>query len=114
MRENLIADLKDLKISIPAANEQVYIAARELMVAKDELRIQEGKLIADKIIDGKNAEIRAAQMYGCTVVERQNVAEAEDFMEHSKLTLSNLQAELRINLALVELVKGDVYHNESN
>ena len=108
MRENLIADLKDLKISIPTANEQVYMAAHELMAAKDELRIQEGKLIADKIIDGKNAEIRAAQMYGCTVVERQNVAEAEDFLESAKVTLSNLQTELRINISLVELVKGVV------
>ena len=106
MHKNLIADLKALKISIPAANEQVYMAARDLVAAKDELRIQEGRLIADGVIDGKNAEIRAAQMYGCTVVERQNVAEAEDFLEHSKLTLSNLQTELRINLALVELVKG--------
>ena len=70
MREQLINDLKALKVSIPFANEQVYMAARELMAAKDELRIQEGKLIADKIIDGKNAEIRAAQMYGCTVVEQ--------------------------------------------
>jgi len=106
MHKNLIDDLKDLKISIPAANEQVYMSARDLVAAKDELRIEEGRLIASGVIDGKNAEIRAAQMYGCTVVERQNVAEAEDFLEHSKLTLSNLQTELRINLALVELVKG--------
>jgi len=108
MRENLIADLKDLKISIPTANEQVYMAARELLTAKDELKIEENKLIAGGVIDGKNAEIRAAQMHGCTVVERQNVAEAEDFLESMKMTLANLQTELRINLALVELVKGVV------
>lgn len=106
MREQLIADLMALKQSIVAANSEVYMAARELTSAKDELRIQENSLIRGGIIDGKNAEIRAAQMYEHTVIERQNVAEAEDYLEDQKVTLGNLQTELRINLALVELVKG--------
>ena len=106
MREKLISDLTSLKQSIAKANSEVYMAARELMTVKDELRIEENSLIRGGIIDGKNAEIRAAQMYEHTIMERQNVAEAEDYLEASKVTLSNLQTELRINLALVELVKG--------
>lgn len=106
MREQLIADLTALKQSIVAANTEVYTAGRELITAKDELRATENLLISGGVIDGKNAEIRAAQMYANTAVERQNVAEAEDFLESTKMALSNLQTELRITLALAELVKG--------
>ena len=106
MRDQLIADLLILKQSIVAANNQVYLAARDLMAAKDELRLEENRLISGGYIDGKNAEIRAAQTHQQTVIERQNVAEAEDCLDASKTALSNLNTELRINLALVELVKG--------
>lgn len=108
MREKLIAELTALKQSIVVANRGVYSAARELNGAKDELRVEENRLTLGGYIDGKNAEIRAAQMYQQTIIERQNVSEAEDFMESSKMELNNLQTELRINLALVELVKGAV------
>jgi hypothetical protein len=107
MREQLIADLKSLKVSIPTANTEVYRGAREVITAKDELAIEEGALIKNGSIDGKNAEIRAAQMREFTVMERQNVTEAEDYFEAQKVGLRNLQTELQINLALVELVKGD-------
>ncbi|EHQ88242.1 hypothetical protein [Desulfosporosinus youngiae] len=106
MREQLIVELTALKQSIVAANSEVYLAARELVNAKDELRLTENSLIVDGLIDGKNAEIRSAQMYANTVVDRQNVADAEDSLESAKMTLNNLQTELRITLALVELVKG--------
>lgn len=106
MREKLMAELTALKQSIVAANSEVYQASRELVFAKDELRVMENSLVSSGVIDGKNAEIRSAQMYASTVVERQNVAEAENSLEEAKLSLNNLQTELRINLALVELVKG--------
>lgn len=106
MKQQLIDELTALKQSITKANTEVYMAARELTTAKDELRVEENLLIQGGTIDGKNAEIRAAQMYQHTVIKRQNVAEAEDFLEASKTTFNNLHTELRINLALVELVKG--------
>lgn len=108
MREQLISDLTTLKLAISTANRDVYLAARELVTVKDDLRLRENELISTGYIDGKNAEIRAAQMYQQTVIERQNVAEAEDYLESAKVTLSSLNTELRINLALVELIKGVV------
>ncbi|MDQ7094174.1 hypothetical protein REC12_11295 [Desulfosporosinus sp. PR] len=106
MHEQLIADLMALKQSIVRANNDVYTAAHELIVAKDALRAKEDSVTVEGLIDGKNAEIRASQLRQYTVIERQEVAEAEDYLENAKTTLSNLRTELQINLALVELVKG--------
>jgi len=106
MRDQLIAELTALKQSIVAANDEVFSASHELMVKKDALRAREDYLTLNGIIDGKNAEIRAAQLRQETIIERQDVAEAEDYLESAKATLSNRMAELRINLGLVELLKG--------
>lgn len=106
MREQLIAELTALKQSIVDANIEVFTAAHELMVAKDALRVKEDSLTLSGVIDGKNAEIRAVQLRQQTVIERQDVAEAEDYLESAKMGLNNRRTELQINLALVELVKG--------
>lgn len=106
MREQLIAELTALKQSIVIANEEVYTSSRQLMVVKDDLRVKEDSLILGGVIDGKNAEIRAAQMSQHTIIERQEVADIEDYLENAKKNLNNLRVELQISLALVELVKG--------
>jgi hypothetical protein len=57
-------------------------------------------------IDGKNAEIRAAQLREASTTQRVGVQEQEYNLEAKKVKLSNLRTELQISLALVELIKG--------
>jgi hypothetical protein len=110
MREQLIAELTALKAEIVDANATVFVTIQGLQSAKKALQDCEDRLIMGRVpglaIDGKNAEIRAAQLREYTTTERQEVAFAEDSLETAKTTLRNRQYELQINLALVELVKG--------
>lgn len=106
MRDELIADLKALKTELTEAYAEVYLAAHNVLEAKDGLQVREDTLIQTGAIDGKNAEIRAAQMRGLTIIERQELADAEDYLKNAELNLKKLQVRLQINLALVELIKG--------
>lgn len=110
MRELLIADLTVLKISIQVAEAEVFTAFKDVQDVKRLLQIREDEILMDRAegvkIDGKNAEIRAAQIREATAYERLSVQEEEKVFEERKLELANLKTELRINLALVELVKG--------
>jgi len=110
MRELLISDLTALKISIQVAESEVFTAFKDVQDVKQKLQIKEDAILMDKAegikIDGKNAEIRAAQVREATAYERLAVQDEEKVFEERKLELANLKNELRINLALVELVKG--------
>lgn len=109
MREILIADLSALKVSIQVAEAKVFAAYKDVQDVKHKLQIKEDAILMDKAegikIDGKNAEIRAAQVREATSYERLAVQDEEKVFEARKLELANLKTELRINLALVELVK---------
>lgn len=110
MREILMSELSVLKLSISDAEEAVFIAYNDLRVAKQRLQAREDDILLDRAegvkIDGKNAEIRAAQIREATFSQREGVLAQEQDLEASKLALAGYQTELRINLALVELVKG--------
>ena len=110
MREVLIADLSALKISIQVAETKLFVAYKDVQDVKRQPQIKEDAILMDRDegikIDGKNAEIRAAQIREATAYERLAVLDEEKVFEERKLELANLKNELRINLALVELVKG--------
>ncbi len=109
MREELIAELTALKKLIEDAGNAAGRAAISLMSAKKALQDKEDALlmgkVEDVVIDGKNAETRAAQMREHTAVEREKVMHAEAVLEGARTTLANRRAELQINLALTELIK---------
>lgn len=109
MRELLISDLSLLKISIQVAETEVFTAYKDVQDVKCKLQLKEDAILMDRVegikIDGKNAEIRAAQVREATAYERLAVQDEEKVFEERKLELANLKTELRINLALVELVK---------
>lgn len=106
MREQLIADLMALKTELTNSYQEVYEATLAVAEAKDNLQVQEDQLLITGAIDGKNAEARAAQMRKQTIMERQELADAENSLESAKSVLRSFQARLQIDLALVELVKG--------
>ncbi|MFZ3132703.1 MAG: hypothetical protein WA125_16780 [Desulfosporosinus sp.] len=106
MREKLIERLEYLRGAIVEVNTEVFNASKDLLVAKSVLQDKEDSPLTGGLIDGKNAEIRAAQIRELTSDERANVYVAESTLDGSRTTLSNLNTDLRINLALVELVKG--------
>lgn len=106
MREGLVVRLETVKRAIMDANNAVFVAYCELQTAKDALQVREDELFNSGSIDGKNAETRAVQLRQQTIIERQDLAEAEREFEAAKIALKNRQFELQIALALVELSKG--------
>ena len=112
MREKLISELSVLKIKIQDAENAVFVASSHLRKIERSLVDVEDLIIMGKLdgvsIDGIDDEIRAVQMRDATTIYRMDVNTAEGFLEANKLELANLKTELRINLALVELVKGVV------
>lgn len=106
MRNKIIDSLETLRSAVIDANAIAYVASTNLLVAKKLLQDQEDSLLMANLIDGKNAEIRAAQMRDLSANERETVLLAEREFEGAKVTLANRQTELRIDIALVELIKG--------
>ena len=109
-RNELIERLEALRGEVIDAEQAVFVAYNDVQDVKRELQAREDELLLDRAegikIDGKNAEIRAAQIRMATDYERIAVREEEYVLEAKKLALDGLRMELRINLALVELVKG--------
>ena len=112
MREKLITELSALKTKIQDAENAVFVAYVNLQGEKRLLQDMEDNVLLDMVegvkIDGKNAEIRTAQMREVTNDQHNDARDAEYKFEAKKVILSTLRTELTINLALVELVKGVV------
>jgi|GEM_PF-5004515 hypothetical protein len=110
MREELIKRLEALKGEVIDAEQAVFIAYNDVQVVKRRLQAREDEIILGKAegveINGENAEIRAAQVREAIAQYLLAVQDEERVLEAKKLALDGLKTELRINLALVELVKG--------
>jgi len=109
-RSELIERLESLRSEVIDAEQAVFVAYNDVQDVKRDLQAREDDILLDRAegikIDGKNAEIRAAQIRTATNYERTAVREEEYTLEAKKLALDGLRMELKINLALVELVKG--------
>ena len=80
----------------------------DLQAAKDRLTSKEAELLLSGAIDGKNAEIRNAQMRELTTTEREAVAAAERILALQRANLTALQNEFRALRSVARLLKMEV------
>jgi predicted protein tyrosine phosphatase len=78
----------------------------DAQAAKDQLASKEAELLLSGAIDGKNAEIRNAQMREDTTMEREAVAEAERILALHRIDLTELQNEFKALRSISQLLSG--------
>jgi hypothetical protein len=103
-------DIMDRLMVLPVAilDEEIKLIARQydLLDVKNTLQQAKDQLYIDGVIDGKNAEIREAQLRKATTIEQNAVNRATEIVERQKFEVSCLQNELAALRAVVDLLKG--------
>ena len=77
-RQAIASRLIELPIEIEDIETEIYEAQREVVEAKNDLDSKATELQLEGKIDGKNAEVRAAQIKSMTEGERQELVNAEN------------------------------------
>jgi len=107
-KQEIVNRLLSLPAEIATAEEVVLQANATLVSAKELLQQKEDDLLLGNMIDGKNAEIRSAQMRLNTLNERENLSGAELNLKNESTRLGKLRDEFRALQAVSSLLKGDV------
>lgn len=105
-KQEIITRLLALPAEITTAEDIVLEANRQVVQAKEFLQQKEDDVLLGNLIDGKNAEIRAAQMRQHTELEREDLAEAELKLKNEVARLSRFKDELRALQAVAGLLQG--------
>lgn len=88
------------------AEMALFNSQSELAKAKEALAAKEADLYTEGKIDGKNAEIRNAQMRQLTTPERNEIAKAENSLNLARIALSRQQNEFTAYKAIAGMLKG--------
>lgn len=102
----LVSCLNTLPNDIYNAEIKVLEAQKGVTQAKEFLAAKEADLYAEGLIDGKNAEIRNAQLRQLTAEERSGVALAENRLAQCRINLSCLQNQFSACKAIAGMFKG--------
>lgn len=105
-KQDIVSRLLGLPGEIAAAEDAVLGANGFLVQAKEALQRKEDSLLLGNEIDGKNAEIRAAQMRAFTELEREDLSEAELQLKNATTRLGRLRDEFRALQAVANLLQG--------
>jgi hypothetical protein len=92
-RENLIDRLLALPAEIAAAELTLLKFDEERRIAARGLEESSDRLLIDGAIDGKNAEVRSAQLRQATMGEQSALDMAERLVASARVQLHRLQAE---------------------
>lgn len=104
MKNTVIEKLQNLPEQIEAAERLYDNASIELQEAKDELDEKEAALILSGKIDGKNAELRQAQMLALIRSERKAVRSLEKEVSRHKVDLNSLVNEFKAYRSIARLL----------
>ena len=103
-------DLIDKLVSLPDLIEEQekasISASQQVQKSKGKLTEVEDVLLLGGVIDGKNAEIRAAQMRENTTSERETVQNAERVLTIEQVKINRLNNELAVYKAIAGMLKG--------
>lgn len=105
-KNDLIKELAELPAQIEAAEERLIERHNAVQVAKEVLTNKEDQAILEGLIDGKNAEIRAAQMRQYTSEARKMVQDAENGVTKTRVQLTRLNNRMAALKAIAGLLKG--------
>ena len=106
-KQTMIDRLMALPAEIAAAEDSVLQASGRLVLAKEALQAKEDSLLLGNVLDGKNAETRAAQARQYTQTEREMVADADLLIKNASAKLNQLRDELRALQSVAVLLRGD-------
>lgn len=105
MKNICLSMLQTLPRDIKEAEHDLVEASMELQDAKDLLADKEAELLVNGKIDGKNAELRAAQMRELTKKERDSVALFENNVARTKIKLNAAGNEFKAWRSIAGLLK---------
>lgn len=105
MKNLCLKMLQTLPRDIKEAENDLVEGITGLQEDKDLLADKEAELLVNGKIDGKNAEIRAAQMRELTKVERNNVTLSENNVSRIKAKLNAAVNEFKAWRAIAGLLK---------
>jgi len=105
-RETLTDRLLSLPDALQAAEADLLVAEAARRRAESELQDAEDTLILTGNADGRNAEVRAAQLRSCTLLEREALAETVERCARLRARLHALQAEHASLRACARLMSG--------
>ncbi|MGG1554968.1 hypothetical protein [Paenibacillus ferrarius] len=111
-KQTIIERLMELPELIASAEIALINAQNNLNIARSQLTHKEDGLYLGvfeeegMVIDGKNAEIRSAQLRKFSTIERNEVARTEHLAMESRYQLEKLKTELKALQSIVELLKG--------
>ncbi|NOU68355.1 hypothetical protein GC096_30470 [Paenibacillus sp. LMG 31461] len=111
-KQTIIARLMELPELIANAEIALINAQNNLNIARSQLTHREDGLYLGvfedegMVIDGKNAEIRSAQLRKFSAIERNEVARTEHLTMESRYKLDKLKTELKALQSIVDLLKG--------
>ncbi len=108
MKNDVIKRLRELPGEIQAQENALLEAVQYQEAYAESLSNTEAGLLLSGIIDGKNAEIRAAQMKDKTAEERAKVKEAENLVANARIGLNALLNELKALQAIARLLDREV------
>src|SRR5690606_32965103 len=106
VKQDIINRLLSLPKEIAEAEESVITANKALQDAKTGLQAREDELLTSGVIDGKNAEIRTAQLRSFTGDQREAVTQAEYDLVRVKNHLALLYNEFKALQTVADLLKG--------
>jgi len=104
-KQSIINRLLALPAEIADAEEAVLLANGRLVAVKESLQAKEDSLLLGNVIDGKNAETRAAQVRQYTQHERETMSDAELNLKNAAARLGKVRDEFRALRAVAELLK---------
>lgn len=105
-KQEIFERLLALPTEIAKAEDAVIESHRQVISAKDTLQQKEDDLLLGDMIDGKNAEIRAAQTRQHTKRECLNLSNAELHLKNNVARLGKLCDEFRALRAVANLLQG--------
>ncbi|TNJ68197.1 hypothetical protein FE784_00590 [Paenibacillus hemerocallicola] len=104
-KQELVQRLIALPNEIEKAEEAVLLAHARLITAKDVLQQKEDSLLLGNMLDGKNAETRAAQARQYTTNEREALTDAEINLKNVASRLERLHVQLKSFRAVADLIR---------
>ncbi|MGP0583666.1 hypothetical protein [Paenibacillus timonensis] len=105
-KQEIANRLLELPKEIATVEDVVIEANRQVVLAKEILQQKEDDLLLGNVIDGKNAEIRAAQMRQHTEHERMNLSNAELHLKNNVTRLGRLRDEFKALQSVAGLLQG--------
>ncbi len=105
-KQFIIDRLIALPTEIATAEEAVLQASGRVVTAKESLQAKEDSLLLGNVLDGKNAETRAAQARQYTQTEREMLNDAELMVKNASARLNRLRDEFKALRAVADLLKG--------